>query len=46
MTDRKQTYEHYLSVCESHKKETNKLIVTVLDNVVQTAPKLKFDFKF
>lgn len=43
MTDRKQTFDQYLSVCDLHKKQKNKLIVTVFENAVQTGPKLKFD---
>ncbi len=34
MTTRQETYDHYLSVCNLHKKETNKLIITIFENQV------------
>lgn len=42
MTDRKQTYEQYLSVCDLHKKPVNHLIKTVFENIEQIAPKIKY----
>jgi hypothetical protein len=41
MTDRKQTYEQYLNVCELHKKPKNEMITTVFESIVQIGPKVK-----
>ena len=43
MTTRQETYEHYLSVCNLHKKETNKLITTIFENQVPNSTNKDFD---
>ena len=42
MTSRTETYEHYLSVCNLHKKKENKLIKIIFENKLQAEPKIKY----
>jgi hypothetical protein len=41
MTNRLETYQQYLSVCNLHKKELNKLIKIIFENVQQSEPRLQ-----
>ena len=41
MTSRLETYDQYLSVCNLHKKNENKLIKIVFENKLQTEAKIK-----
>ena len=41
MTDRKQTYDKYLTACELHKKPKNEMITAVFENIGQLGPKVK-----
>ena len=41
MTDRTETYEHYLNTCNTLKKEENKLIVAIFEKLKQTEPNIQ-----
>ena len=45
MTTRAETYQHYLDVCQVHKKEASDLIRAIFEQLRQTEPDRKYVYE-